>query len=105
MSRRSPLPPIFLIVLVDVIGFTLVIPLLAIYAERMGASPFQAEMVFSIFAVCQLFAGPVLGQISDRIGRKPMLIVSQIGTFAGLLVLARAETLAMVYLGRIIAGL
>jgi MFS transporter, DHA1 family, tetracycline resistance protein len=105
MSRRSPLLPIFLIVLVDVIGFTLVIPLLAIYAEQMGASPFQAEMVFSIFAVCQLFAGPVLGQISDRVGRKPMLIVSQIGTFAGLVVLARAETLAMVYLGRIIAGL
>jgi MFS transporter, DHA1 family, tetracycline resistance protein len=106
MSRRSPLLPIFLIVLVDIVGFTLVIPLLPIYAEHIGgATAFQATLIFSIFAVCQLFSGPVLGQISDRVGRKPMLIVSQIGTVAGLLVLARAQTLPMIYLARIIAGL
>jgi DHA1 family tetracycline resistance protein-like MFS transporter len=105
MSRRSPLLPIFLIVLVDIFGFTLVIPLLPIYAERMGATAFQATLVFSIFAVCQLISGPILGQVSDRIGRKPMLLVSQVGTFLGLLVLARAEALWMIYLGRIIAGL
>jgi MFS family permease len=58
-----------------------------------------------VFAICQLFSGPVLGQISDRVGRKPMLILSQIGTCVGLLVLAKAQTLAMVYAGRIIAGL
>src|SRR5271169_4452911 len=104
MSRRSPLLPIFLIVLVDIFGFTLVIPLLPIYAERMGATPFQATLVFSIFAVCQLVSGPILGQVSDRIGRKPMLLVSQAGTFLGLLVLARADSLWLIYLGRIIAG-
>jgi MFS family permease len=103
--RRSPLLPIFLVVLVDIIGFTLVIPLLAIYAERMGATAFEAGFVFTVFSLCQLFASPILGQLSDRFGRKPVLIVSQMGTFAGLVVLARADSLAMVFLGRIIAGL
>ncbi len=96
--------PIFLIVLVDVFAFTLVIPLLAIYAEHLGATPFEATLLVSIFAVCQLFSGPLLGRISDRVGRKPMLVVSQIGTFVGLLVMASASSLWMLYLARVIDG-
>jgi len=96
--------PIFLIVLVDIFAFTLVIPLLAIYAEHLGASPFQATLLVSIFAICQLVSGPLLGRISDRIGRKPMLIVSQIGTFVGLLVMASAPSLWVLYLARMIDG-
>jgi len=96
--------PIFLIVLVDVFAFTLVIPLLAIYAEHLGATPFQATLLVSIFAVCQLVSGPMLGRISDRIGRKPMLVVSQAGTFAGLLVMASAGSLWWLYVARVIDG-
>ena len=77
---RTSLLPVFLIVLVDVFGMTLVIPLLAIYAESFGATPLQATLLVSVFAVCQLVSGPLLGYFSDRTGRKPMLIISQIGT-------------------------
>ncbi len=102
--RRSPLFPIFLIVLVDVFGLTLVIPLLAFYAERFGATPMMATALVSTYAGCQLVAAPYLGDASDRHGRKPILLISQLGTFIGFLVLARAETLWVVFLARAIDG-
>src|SRR5258708_15674182 len=104
VSRRSPLLPIFLIVLVDLFGLTIIIPLLTIYAEHFGASALEATLLVSIYALCQLVSGPLLGRVSDRIGRKPVLLVSQVGTFIGFLVLARAGSLWMIYLSRIIDG-
>ncbi len=101
---HAPLLPVFLIVLVDVFGMTLVIPLLAIYAESFGATPLQATMLISVFAVCMLLSGPLIGHASDRHGRKPLLLISQIGTFIGFIVLARATSLWMIYLSRIIDG-
>jgi MFS family permease len=103
-APRASLLPVFLIVLVDVFGMTLVIPLLAIYAETFGATPLQATLLVSVFAVCMLLSGPLIGHASDRYGRKPLLIISQIGTFIGFIVLARATALWMVYLSRIIDG-
>src|ERR1700733_7157998 len=100
--RRSPLLPIFLIVLVDVFGLTLVIPLLGPYAEHFGASPLQATLLYSTYAACQFVSGPILGSLSDRHGRKPVLLVSQFGTLLGFLLMARAHTLAMIYVARII---
>ena len=102
--RRSPLLPIFLIVLVDVLGMTIVYPLLAIYAERFGASPLGATLLMSSFAVCQLVSGPILGVLSDRYGRRPVLLVSQLGTLAGFIILARADALWLVFAGRILDG-
>ncbi|HKA87671.1 MAG TPA: MFS transporter [Haliangiales bacterium] len=97
--------PIFLIVLVDVFGLTLVIPLLAIYAEKLGATPLQATLLISVFSLCMLVSGPLLGRISDRTGRKKMLLVSQAGTFVGFLLMARAEALWVLYAARVIDGL
>ncbi|MCA1826652.1 MAG: MFS transporter [Myxococcales bacterium] len=102
---KSPLLPIFLIVVVDVLGLTLMLPLLPFYAEHFGASPTVVGLLVSTYALCQLIAGPVLGQLSDRVGRKPVLTVSQIGTFVGFLVLAWAPNLLVVFVGRIIDGL
>lgn len=96
--------PIFLIVLVDILAFTLVIPLLAIYAENLGATPFVATLLVSVFAACQLISGPLLGRISDRVGRKPMLIVSQVGTLLGLLVMGSANSLWLLFVGRMLDG-
>ena len=79
----SALIPIFLIVLVDVFGLTLVLPLQAIYAESLGASPLEATMLVSVFAVCQLVASPLLGAWSDRVGRKKVLLFSQAGAVLG----------------------
>jgi len=83
---------------------TLVIPLLAIYAETFHATPLQATMLVSVFAACQLISGPVIGHMSDRVGRKPMLLISQIGTFIGFIVMARAAALWMLYVARVLDG-
>lgn len=103
--RNSPLLPIFLIVSVDVLGLTIILPLLPFYAEHFGASPAVVGLLVSTYAFCQLIAGPMLGRLSDHVGRRPMLLVSQIGTFAGFLILAFAHSLWLVFLSRIIDGL
>jgi MFS family permease len=101
---RNPLIPVFLIVAVDVLGLTIVIPLLPFFAERFGATPFVVGLLVSAYAVCQLISGPILGQLSDRFGRRPVLIASQIGTLIGFLILARASALWVVFLSRFIDG-
>lgn len=101
---RSPLGPIFLIVLVDVLGLTIVLPLLPLYAERFGASAFTASLLVPAYAACQMVAGPLLGGFSDRFGRRPVLLVSQVGTLIGFLTIANANTLWLVFVGRILDG-
>ncbi len=100
----SPLVPIFLIVLIDVLGFTIILPLLPFYSEHLGASPTVVGALVSIYAVCQLIAGPILGQLSDRHGRRPILLVSQAGTLAGFLLLAFSTHIWMLFLARAIDG-
>jgi multidrug resistance protein len=100
----SPLLPIFLIVVVDILGFTIILPLLPFYAERLGASPIAVGMLVAVYAVCQLISGPILGQLSDRFGRRPVLLVSQAGTLAGFVMMAFAGSLWMVFLARAIDG-
>lgn len=105
-ARRSasPLLPIFLVVAVDVLGMTLILPLLPFYTERLGASPTVVGALISVYALCQLVAGPYLGRLSDRIGRRPVLLVSQIGTFIGFIVLAMANQVWLIFLSRMIDG-
>lgn len=74
--RSSPLLPIFLIVAVDVLGLTIMIPLLPFYAEKLGADPFQVGWLIGVYAVCQLISGPLLGRLSDHMGRRPLLRTS-----------------------------
>ena len=103
--KSSPLVPIFLIVLADILGLTIMLPLLPFYAEKLGASPTAVGLLVSVFAFCQLLSGPFLGRWSDRIGRKPLLLLSQAGTLVSRLLLASAGTLWLVYLARIVDGL
>jgi hypothetical protein len=97
--------PIFLVVLIDVLGLMIILPLLPFYAERFGATPFVVGMLVSSYALCQFFSGPLLGRWSDHVGRKPLLIVSQVGTCLGFLLLAFANSLPLIFLSRIIDGL
>jgi len=83
---------------------TIILPLLPFYAERLGASPAIVGALVSTFAFCTLLAGPFLGRWSDRIGRRPVLLVSQAGTLIGFLILAHATALWLVFLARIIDG-
>lgn len=102
---RSALLPIFLIVLVDVLGFTIVIPLLTLYAKRFGASPLVATTLVSVYAICSLISTPMIGSLSDRYGRRPLLLISQAGTCAGFVILWLSNSLWMVFAGRILDGL
>jgi MFS family permease len=103
--RKSPLLPIFLIVSVDVLGLTIILPLLPFYAEHYGASPAVVGLLVSLYALCQLIAGPMLGRLSDHMGRRPLLLVSQVGTFIGFLILAYAHALWVIFLSRAIDGI
>jgi MFS family permease len=105
VRQRSALLPIFLIVLVDILGFTIVIPLLGLYAEKFGASPFVATTIVSVYAVCSLLSTPIIGRLSDQYGRKRLLMISQAGTCAGFVMLGFSEALWMVFAGRILDGL
>ena len=91
--------PIFLVVFVDLLGFGLILPLLPYYAEAFGATPFLTGLLVSSYAAAQLIGAPVLGRLSDRYGRKPMLIVSLFGSFVGFLMLAAAEPLGNLFAG------
>jgi DHA1 family tetracycline resistance protein-like MFS transporter len=104
VAKKSALLPIFLIVLVDVLGFTIVIPLLAFYAEEFGATPLVATTLVSVYAVCSLLSTPIIGRLSDLYGRKPLLMISQMGTCAGFIILALSSSLWMVFVGRILDG-
>jgi predicted MFS family arabinose efflux permease len=101
---RSPLFAIFLIVTVDILGLTIMIPLLPFYAEKLGATPAQVGLLIAVYAACQLVSGPLLGRLSDRTGRKPLLLVSQAGTLIGFLIMAYAPNLWIMLLARVIDG-
>ena len=101
----SPLLIIFLTILVNLIGFGIIIPLLPFYAATFGASPLAIGLLFASFSLAQLFASPVLGAWSDRWGRRPILIFSLVGTVVSFVMLALAHSLAMLFAARIVDGL
>lgn len=103
MSR--PLLIIFLTILVNLIGFGIIIPLLPFYAETFGASPLMIGLLFASFSLAQLVAAPLLGAWSDRWGRRPILIISLIGTAISFVMLAVAHSLVMLFAARIVDGL
>ena len=105
--KRSPLLVIFITVFIDLIGFGIVIPVLPFYAEgtRFGATPRQVGLLFASYSVMQLLFSPVLGRLSDKYGRRPVLLVSLLGTCVGFLILGFATTIWMLFLGRIVDGI
>ena len=103
MSRS--LLVIFLTIFVNLVGFGIIIPLLPFYAQTFGASPLVIGLLFASFSICQLVAAPILGDLSDRVGRRPILIVSLIGTAVSFAMLAVAQSLAMLFAARIVDGL
>jgi MFS transporter, DHA1 family, tetracycline resistance protein len=97
--------PVFVIILIDLLGLTIIIPLMPLYATAFGANAFTIGLLGATYPFMQFIAAPVLGRLSDRFGRKPVLLVSQMGTLIGFLVLGFANSLWMLFLARIIDGL
>jgi DHA1 family tetracycline resistance protein-like MFS transporter len=100
-----PLVIIFLTIFVNLVGFGIIIPLLPFYAETFGASPFVVGQLSAVFSLCQLAAAPALGDLSDRYGRRPVLIFSLAGTVVSFVMLAVAHSLLMLFAARIVDGL
>lgn len=95
---------LFLIVFIDLLGFSLILPLLPFYAETFGATPFQIGLLVAAYAAAQLVGAPLLGRLSDRFGRRPVLLISLIGTFIGFLILGFASSLWMLFASRLLDG-
>jgi DHA1 family tetracycline resistance protein-like MFS transporter len=102
--RREKLIIIFA-VLLDVIGFGIVIPILPFYVTEFGVSPLTVTILFSTFSFFAFLSSPLLGALSDRFGRRPVLIACIISTAVGWFVFASAKTVWMLFLGRIIDGM
>ncbi len=101
---KGRLPIIFLIVFIDLLGFSLILPLLPFYADTFGATPFQVGLLVASYAAAQLVGAPLLGRLSDRFGRRPVLLISQMGTFVGFLMLGFANALWMLFASRLLDG-
>jgi DHA1 family tetracycline resistance protein-like MFS transporter len=117
-KSRSPLVIIFITIFIDLVGFGIVIPVLPLYAERYGASETTVGILLAIYSAMQFVFAPILGKLSDRVGRRPVLLVSLLGTSAGFLImgfapkmpvgfalLGLAPTLVWLFIARIIDGI
>jgi DHA1 family tetracycline resistance protein-like MFS transporter len=115
---RSPLVIIFITIFIDLVGFGIVIPVLPLYAERYGASEATVGVLLAIYSAMQFVFAPILGKLSDRVGRRPVLLVSLIGTSIGFLIMGLAPrmpvgfvllgfspTLVWLFVARIIDGI
>jgi DHA1 family tetracycline resistance protein-like MFS transporter len=104
--RLNPaLAPIFLIQLIGAMGYGIMFPLLPYYGKEYGASPLVNGMLLASYGICSFIAGPILGTLSDRYGRRPWLIFSLIGTIVGFALLGIGGSLFMLFLGRMIDGI
>ena len=96
---------IFVIMITEVLGFSLILPFLPFYAQTYGASPLLIGTILMAFSFFQFISAPIMGRLSDHYGRKPMLIFSQISTFASFIILGFANSLWMIFLSRIVDGM
>lgn len=105
--KRSPLIVIFTTVFIDLVGFGIVIPVLPFYAEgtAFNATPRMVGLLFASYSIMQLIFSPILGSLSDKYGRRPVLLLSIIGTGIGFLILGLATTVLMLFVGRILDGI
>ncbi len=103
-GRGAPLIPLFLIVFINLVGFGIIIPVLPLYAESFSASATTIGLLLASYSLAQMLATPYLGALSDRYGRRPILILSQLGTFISFMMLGFANTLPMVFAARILDG-
>lgn len=100
----SPLGIVFTTVLIDLIGFGIVLPILPLWAEEFGASPVQIGIITASYAVAQLLFAPVLGRLSDRVGRRPVILCALAGTVAAFLLIGLAQTLVVIFVARVLQG-
>lgn len=102
--RKSSLLIIFMIVFIDLVGFGIVIPILPYYAQSFGASAWELGLLMAVYSAMQFLFSPVWGRISDRVGRRPVLLLSLLGSGLSLTYLGFAHSLVALFVGRTFAG-
>jgi len=96
---------VFLVIVLDLIGFGIMVPILAYYVVQLGGGPELATFCMALYAIGMLISTPILGRLSDFHGRRPILMLSMVGAIIGYLMLGFAESLWVVALSRLLAGL
>lgn len=104
-EHRAKIGIVFLIVFIDLVGFGIVIPILPLYAEEYGPSPLVFGLLMASFSIMQFVFAPILGRLSDKIGRRPVLLVSLAGSAVGYVLFGIAGSLGMLFASRIIDGI
>ena len=102
--KKTSLAVLFLTVFIDLIGFGMVIPFLSFYAREYGASGTTVGMVVGVYSIMQFFFAPVWGRLSDRIGRRPVILISLTASCIGYFLFAISRSLTLLFLSRIVAG-
>ena len=101
----SPLVVIFVTVFIDLLGFGIIIPLLPFYAESFGASAFTIGLLNTSFSLMQFLFSPIWGRWSDRIGRKPIILIGLLGSCLSYVTMALAPSLTLLFVARIVGGI
>lgn len=96
---------IFIIMFTEILGFSMLLPVLPFLGLSLGLNALEISIILSLFSICQLFSAPIIGKLSDGYGRKPLLLTSQLATFAGFMLLGFANTVWILILARIVDGL
>ncbi len=104
-QRRRSLPLVFGMVLIDLVAFGIVLPLLPFFASDLGGSPAVVGLIIAAYSAMQFIFSPLWGRASDRFGRRPIMVICLLGTAAAYLVFALAESLLMLFLSRLLAGI
>ncbi len=105
MNQKSALATVFLAVLIDLMGFGMILPLLPFYANAFHASPLAIGLLYSIYSLAQLIFSPIWGGLSDRVGRRPVMLLSTFGAAFAYLIFGLAHSLWLLFVSRLIAGI
>ncbi|HMS22987.1 MAG TPA: MFS transporter [Candidatus Levybacteria bacterium] len=105
MHKNRNLLIIALIAMVNMLGYGIIIPILYGYSKKFGLSDFENGLLFALFSICQFISTPIIGRLSDKYGRRPLLVTSILGTVASFFVMAFAPSALFLFLARALDGL
>src|SRR5437762_12113287 len=103
--KRSPLVILFITIVIDLLGFGIILPLLPVYITKFGGTPIISGWLTTSFSIAQFLFAPIWGRASDRYGRRPLILLSLIGSSAAFLVFGLANSLLVLFIGRVSGGI
>ena len=95
---------LLLTIFIDTVGFGIILPLLPFFAERFGASPLQVTLLATVYSFSQFILAPLWGRLSDRVGRRPVILITLFGLFLGYILLTFTDSLMILFLVRAFVG-